>query len=210
MQICRMRYLLLSSVLIFLAGCSSAYKGLQKTDGDPSCLDKFRPRFSTALYTAQVDIVGNHLSGLLVVKTMPDSSIRVVFTSEMGLSFFDFEFSANGGFKVHHIISKMNRKAVIKTLRQDFELILMRQLSATPASVYRNKERIYYAFRQEKGSNYYITDPECSELLEIEKGSKRKPVVVALMKNYVNGIPDTIGISHTTFQFTIGLKRLER
>jgi hypothetical protein len=30
------------------------------------------------------------------------------------------------------------------------------------------------------------------------------------MKNYTHGIPDTIGISHKTFNFTIGLKRIEQ
>lgn len=205
-----MRYLLLSSCLFFLAGCTSSYKQLQKTEGDASCLQKFRPRFTTVIYTAQVNIIGNYLSGLLVIKTMPDSSMRLVFTSEMGLSLFDFEFTANGEFKVHYIIKKMNRKAVIKTLRQDFELILMRGLSTEASRIYRNNDSIYYAFPQEKGSNYYITGPDCNELLGIEKASKRKAIVLAVMKNYVNGIPDTIGISHTKFQFTIGLKRLER
>jgi hypothetical protein len=104
----------------------------------------------------------------------------------------------------------MDRRAVIKTLRQDFELILMRELSTKTAGIYRNNDRIYYAFPQKKGSNYYITGPGCNELLGIEKASKRKAIVVAVMNNYVNGIPDTIGISHTTFQFNIALKKLER
>lgn len=205
-----MRYLLLSSCLFFLAGCSSSYKQLQRIDGDASCLLKFKPRFATVIYTAQVNVIGNHLSGLLVVKTMPDSSTRLVFTSEMGLSLFDFEFSSDGGFKVHHIIKKMNRKAVIKTLRQDFELVLMRWLDTQTAHIFRNGDRIYYSFPQEKGTNYYITGPDCGELLGIEKASRRKAIVSVLMKDYVNGIPDTIGISHTKFEFTIGLKRLER
>ena len=204
-----MRYLLLSSCLFFLAGCASSYKQLQKTEGDASCLQKFHPRFTTVLYTTQVNIVGNHLSGLLVMKTMPDSSTRVVFTSEMGLSLFDFEFAANGEFKVHYIIKKMNRKAVIKTLRQDFDLVLMRGLHEHP-QVFRRNDSIYYAFARKKGSNYYITDPGCNELLGIEKASRRKAMVKVIMKDYKNGIPDTIGMSHTNFQFTIGLKRLER
>jgi hypothetical protein len=44
----------------------------------------------------------------------------------------------------------------------------------------------------------------------MERASKRKIVVEAIMKDYINGIPDTIGISHKTFNFTIGLKRIER
>jgi len=205
-----MRYLLLSSCLLVFAGCASSYKQLQKIEGNSSCVEKFRPKFTTALYTTRVNIIGNYLSGLLVMKTMPDSSIRLVFTSEFGFSLFDFEFKPNGEFKVYHIINKMNRKAVIKTLRQDFELVLMQQLNTQKAQVFRNKDRIYYAFPQEKGSKYYITDPDCRELLGIERASERTAVVHVVMRHYINGIPDTIGISHTNFQFTIGLKRLER
>ena len=206
-----MRYLLFSSCLLILTACTSSYKQLRKIDGDPLCIQKFQPRFNTtAIYTTQVDILGNHLSGLLVVKTMPDSSIRIVFTSEMGVSFFDFGFFANDSFKVYYIIPKMNRKPVIKTLRKDFQLVLMSDLQKGRPQVFRQNDRIYYAFPQEKGSNYYITDPECRELLEIEKASRRKAIAKVIMKNYVDGVPDTIGISHINFQFTIGLKRLQR
>lgn len=205
-----MRYLLLSSCLWILVGCTSTYKHLQQADGDASCLQKFKPRFTTTLYTTQVNIVGNYLSGLLLIKTMPDSTTRVVFSSEMGLSIFDFEFTPNGGFRVYHIIKKMNRKAVIKTLRQDFELVFMQQLHKSTPQVFSNDGRIYYAFPQKKGSNYYITDLNCQTMLGIEKASKRKAVVRAILKGYENGVPDSIGITHTNFHFTIGLKRLKR
>ena len=205
-----MRYLLLSSWVLILSSCTSSYKQLQKIEGNSTCLEKFVPQFSTVIYSTQVNIIGNYLSGLLVIKTMPDSSTRIVFTSEMGLSFFDFEFTSNGDFKVHFIIQRMNRKAVIRTLRQDFELVLMRSLEQENAKVFKNIDRIYHAFPQEKGSNYYITDPFCRELFGIEKASKRKAIVKVLMKDYVNRVPDSIGITHTNFQFTIGLKRLQR
>jgi hypothetical protein len=191
-------------------GCTSSYKQLQQIEGNASCLQKFKPQFTTNIYTTQVNIIGKYLSGLLLIKRMPDSSTRMVFSSEMGLSFFDFEFSPNGDFKVHYIIKKMNRKAVIKTLRQDFELVLMQQLNTRTPLVFRKEDRIYYAFSTKKGSNYYITDPNCQTMLGIEKASKRKAVVKAFMGEYKDGVPDSIGISHTNFQFTIGLKRLKR
>lgn len=205
-----MRYLVLSSCLLVFVGCGSAYKHLQKMQGDTSCLHQFRPKFTTTMYTTQVNIVGNYLSGLLVIKTMPDSSIRFVFTSEMGLSLFDFEFAVDGDFRVHYIIKKMNRKAVIKTLREDFELVLMRQLNMQTAHIFRSNDRIYYAFPQKKGSNYYITDLNCDTLTAIEKASKRKAVVKVVMQDYHGGVPDIIGITHTNFHFTIELKRLPR
>jgi len=206
----RIRYLLLNSFLLILIGCSPVYKQMQVTSGDITALNKFKPSFTVALYSTTVDVVGNHLSGLLIIKKMPDSSTRMVFSNEMGFKFFDFEFSPNGNFKVYSIIKKMNRRSVLKTLRHDFELILMNRLDSSSVSVRREAGLLYYIFPQTKGYSYYITDSTGNELVRMERASKTKTVVEAVMKNYINGIPDTIGISHKTFNFTIGLKRLER
>ena len=108
---------------------------MQVAAGDITGLQKFKPAFTVALYNTQVDVVGNHLSGLLLIKKMPDSSTRMVFSNEMGFKYFDFEFAADGNFKVYSIIKQMNRKAVLKTLRKDFELILMNKLEIGRAHV---------------------------------------------------------------------------
>ena len=204
-----MRYLLFINLLFCLA-CASPYKGFQNAVGDITCVQKFRPVFASALYNTQVNVVGRHLSGLLLIKTMPDSSIRMVFSNEMGFKFFDFEFSARDSFFVHYIIKKMNRKAVIKTLRKDFELILMRHFDTLKAQVKKEGELTYFVFPQGKEYNSFITNSNCTELVRIEKASKRKIKVQVIMQNYAGGVPDTIGITHKNINFTIGLKRLER
>ena len=51
---------------------------------------------------------------------------------------------------------------------------------------------------------------EGTELELMRRTSNKKTLVEAIMKNYTNGIPDTMGISHKTFEFNIGLKRIER
>ena len=206
----RIRYLLLSSYLFLFIACSPVYRQMQATTGTITGLAKFKPAFSVALYKTDVDIVGNHLSGLLLIKKMPDSSTRMVFSNEMGFKFFDFEFTPDGKFKVYSIIKKMNRKAVLKTLRKDFELILMERLDSAAVSVRTSNGLKYYIFPQARGYNYYITDSSGDKLVRLERASKRKTVVQAIMKDYINGMPDTIGISHKTFNFTIGLKRIER
>lgn len=206
-----MRCLLFSSCLVILLGCSSAYKHLQPATGDPDVLRKFEPVFSRALYKAGIDVVGNHLSGLLLIKRMPDSSIRMVFSNEIGFKFFDFEFSPGGGFKVFSIIKQMDKKAVIKTLRKDFELVMMQNTDTANMLIRKDSSGlIYYTFPQKKGYYHYITNAAGNELVRMERASKRKPVMEAIMKNYVGGIPDTIGITHKNFNFTIGLKRIER
>lgn len=205
-----MRYLLFVSCLVYLLACRSPYKNLQRSAGDVECLEKFRPLFSTALYNTKVNVIGRHLSGLLLLKQMPDSSIRIVFSSEMGIKFFDFEFSRKGDFKVYYILKQMNKKAVLKTLRKDFEMILMLNMAKESAYVNTDAQNKYYAFPQGKEINYYITDGGCNELVRIEKVSKRKIKVQAIMQRFINGVPDTIGITHRNFNFNIGLKRLER
>ena len=183
---------------------------MQVATGDASVLKKFKPTFTVALYSTQVDVVGNHLSGLLIIKKMPDSSTRMVFSNEVGFKFFDFGFLPDGTFKVYSIIKKMNKSSVIKTLRHDFELILMEHLDDDNVSVRKENGLLYFIYPQTKGYNYYITDSSGNKLIRMERASKKKIVVEAIMENYTNGIPDTIGISHKTFNFTIGLKRLER
>jgi hypothetical protein len=210
MRLYRTIYLTLTSSLFLLFGCSPSYKQMQSANADVGILQKFKPAFTVALYNTTVDVVGNHLSGLLLIKKMPDSSTRMVFSNEMGFSFFDFEFKPDGDFKVYSIMKKLNKKSVIKTLQHDFELILMNNLDSSKAIVKTSEGLTYFIFPQSKGYNYYITNQGGDELVRMERASNEKTIVEAVMKNYLNGVPDTIGISHRTFEFNIGLKRIER
>jgi hypothetical protein len=193
-----------------LSGCANAYKALRPTPGNPACLEALKPYPGSALYRTEVDVIGKHLGGLLIIKTMPDSSTRLVFTSEMGMTFFDFGFSKEGQFTVYRIIQQMDKKAVLKTLRKDFELILWAHTDAAHLVVRTDGHNLYYGFPQEKGINYYITDSACTHLLRAEKASRRKPFVVAEWPGFTGGTPDSVFISHTKFHFTIALKRLEQ
>ncbi|WP_018630584.1 hypothetical protein [Niabella aurantiaca] len=205
-----MRFLRFVSVLLLLSSCAPAvYKKLQPTEGDAACIQKFKPRIERALYQASVDVAGRHLSGMLLMKRMPDSSFRIVFTNEAGFTFFDFEFSSGSGFVVHTIISKMDKEAVRKTLRKDFELLLMNPVD-TPAAavVFRKDDTYYYAYNTGSDVYYYITDARCSRLIRMERGSTRKKVVEVMRGPLRDGVPETINIRHINFNFTIDLKRI--
>lgn len=199
-----MRYLLFVS--LFITGCSSAYKGINSTP-QTHCIQTFKPDFSRIIYSTQVDVVGRHLSGLLIIKTMPDSSVRLVFSNEAGFKFFDFGFKDNE-FTVYHIVDQMNRKSVIKTLRKDFELVLMQHLDK-PSRLIKKEDGYYYDYINGKDHYYYITDSSCSRLQRMERGSSRKKITEAYLGAYTNNMPDTIGIKHFNFNFTIALKQLD-
>lgn len=203
-----MRYLLLSSLLL-ITGCTSVYKGLRPATGDVHCIEQFRPQFANTLYSTQVDVMKHHLSGLLFFKQMPDSSLRVVFANEMGFKFFDFEFTKEGGFVKHYVLPEMDKKAVVKTLRGDFELALLRP-DLQQATIKRDSNYQYIVVPAAKGNNYYITDTMCTQLMHIEKSSRRRPVVKAWLSGYKAGVPDSIEIRHQQFKFNISLQRVQK
>lgn len=199
---------LLSISLLFLWSCSSHYNKMQRSAiADVDCIRSFKPVFKTALYNTQVNVIGKHLSGLLIIKAMPDSSTRIVFTSEAGFKFFDFGFSGNN-FTVYYIYKEMDKKAVIKTLRKDFELVLMNKLNTDEPYVLDNGGEKYSTFPDGKDHYYYVTNSDCSRLIRMERGSKRNKVMTAIAQNFNEGVPDTIGITHDNFSFNIGLKRI--
>jgi len=127
----------------------------------------------------------------------------------MGVKFFDFAFDKNGVFTKHYIMSKLDRKVIVTALKNDLELVLLRQ-DLSRAKMLGDTGNNYIAIPAAKGNNYYITTPGCTKLLRIEKASKRKAVVDVSMMDYNNGIPDSINIAHKNFKFTIALKKTER
>jgi hypothetical protein len=206
----RMNCLLLSSCLVFLTGCTSAYKTLQPVTINNNCLQQFVPAFNGVWYKAEINVIGKYISGLLLIKELPDSSTRMVFTNEAGFTFFDFEFTAAGEFKVHKVIKQMNKKAVLKTLRKDFKLVLMRFFDFSKAATYTSEGSTYYRFNENKDYYYYVTDSSCTAITSMQRASKRKTVMEATMPVNEKPVPSKISIVHKNFNFTIQLTRLEK
>ena len=75
------------------------------------------------LFKATIDIRNQHLTGLMLIKAMPDSSVRIFFTNEIGMTYFDF-IMKNGTFQAAYCFDPMNKKVVISLFRTCFELML--------------------------------------------------------------------------------------
>lgn len=193
---------------ILFTGCTSQYRHLQRVDGDVNCIKAFSPAFTNNLYSAYVDVTKHHFSGILFFKKMPDSSMRIVFTNEIGVKFFDFAFTKNNEFIKYYVLSKLNKKVVVNALKNDLRLALLKP-DLSNAKVSKDGPYMYVSTKDKSGNDHYITE-DCKKLVRIEKASKRKPVVVVQMLNYTNGVPDSIDVEHKNFKFHIALKRVER
>lgn len=196
--------------VLCLGSCRSAYDGLQPTGEQTGCIRKFKPAFHADWYTTSVDVYGHHISGLLLFKAMPDSAVRVVFTNEVGVTFFDFEFTKNDDFHVHQINSQLDKKIVINLLRKDFEMLLMRRLGDKPLTVFRRQNELFDALPGKNEIDYFITDKDCASLLRIEKASKRKKIVEVKLAETPGSAPDSVSLQHFTFNMQIALKKLQR
>jgi len=204
-----MRFLLISFSSLF-AGCTSAYQSLVPIAWDANCVKKFKPVFKAELYKSRVDVMNKQISGLLFFKTGPDSSLRVVFMNEAGITFFDFEFLSDSNFKTHHVIHSLDKKPVIQTLRQDIELIMMRKAGKEKPISYSRGSEVFNAFPSMNETDYIVTNKDCTSLLRLEKGTRRKKKTEVLLFNSGHPAPDSIYIRHLNFNMTISLKKLAR
>lgn len=207
---CPMRFLLFSAALLGIS-CASEYKNLTPTTVDQQCLAKVRPpALATAWYDAGIDVVGKHISGLLLIKEMPDQSKRIVFTNEAGVKFFDFGYDHVGTFKVHYVIRQLNKKAVVRLLRDDFSLLLGLPFKSPIWKSWEMDGLKYFGVIQGKDHHYLVTDRNCDSLARLETSSNHKKKLTIAMFGADSQKPDSITLQHHTFAMKIGLKKLIR
>lgn len=200
--------LLSINLLLLFASCSySHYAKLQRDDSSSDCLQNLLPVPSTVLYKANVNVVGKYLSGLLLIKKMENTQ-RVVFTTETGTKFFDFEFVADHTFHVIYCMKKLNRKVVIKALAKDMSLIIFQPQHIE--KVLKTENEKYFLWRDSTSLNYYVTDPDCKKINRIESGSEKSKKIYVILYGEKAGMPDSVNINHLNFHFNIALKQLDR
>ena len=79
---------------------------------------------SSQKYNIQLDFMKHHMSGMLIVRRMPDNEIRIVTSTYFGLSLFDFSLR-NDQFTVNSCIEPMKKEKVLKLLEMDFRRLFL-------------------------------------------------------------------------------------
>ncbi len=212
-----MRYLLFSRFLFSLALFFPAMyvNGQAAMDNN----QRGHLQFESIKFRAAVDVIGKHLSGILVFKQDTiNHSIRTVFVNEMGVTFFDLTFF-DDRYVFNTVLESMNKKAVKISLAKDIGMILMRGIFKKPDIVGSRfvatvdcKDRFILSLKR-KGTVHYPCRPGTAAIEQIENFGRRKKVVTVsgfYDKNQIgrNTLPDSIFVQHHTVNFTISLKQL--
>jgi hypothetical protein len=158
-------FLPLLTLLFLLNSCSfGLLEGYQKSaQVSIAPVSWFRTDSDHLLMNTTIDVMKNHFSGLMVIKSEPDEGFRIVFITETGLKIFDMEFFQEAPVKVHYFMEALNKKILVKTLSGDLKLLLVlpgkdektvvyESLSAPQIVKYKNKRmRNYYEISPRTG-----------------------------------------------------------
>jgi hypothetical protein len=206
-----LKYVSFLLLLLLMMSCGKPYRHLQPSAQPMVSALRFRPEFTKEVYRCIVDgkvlFKKFHLSGLLLFKTFEDGSTRAVFQNEMGFSFFDFRWDEKDAFEVMSIIPQLNKPALIKLLKKDMNLVLMKNLDAATEAVFVQQDETYNRFSLEKGYAYYISKD--GVLQRIENAGKSKVITIEPHpKRSGNTMPDALLFKHHKAHFTIDLKKI--
>lgn len=163
------------------------------------------------LFKAGISFYGKYFSGLLLFKKTGNDTIRVVFSGETGVTFFDFEFSGEN-FRVVKCMEIMNREALINTFRNDLTMMLMAGLNTANVQwlIYGKQEKKVMKFSKGKDFFFYYLEENGSDIVRIERTSKRyKKVIIKIEQPVPNGRYH-IFIRHKDVNLKMDLKLIPR
>ena len=116
---------LIISLLISLSCFSTAQPVEGSTENEVGKFAPLGPLEGSLLFKAAVKVFGEYYSGLILIKEVPsDSAIHVVFLSELGLNLMDIAFFKEK-IEVVSVQEFLNRPSLIKTLKNDFQTLLL-------------------------------------------------------------------------------------
>jgi hypothetical protein len=210
-----MKNLLLSSFIAFLmTGCTLGHYGKLKTlNEEPGSFPKsiFGDNFNSFLFKTNITVYGKDFSGLLVTKQMAPQDYRVIFTTELGMKLFDFEFK-DTAFTLHYCVPQFNQPKLLKTIQKDIEILLMNNLDKKHFETLTDSKGLYtiHKLKISKLYNYYFTEKASKHLVKIEHSKKRTKKIIFTLNNYVNDFPNNILIRHYNIKLKIELNLLKK
>lgn len=211
-----MKNLVLSSILVsLLTGCSyPEFNSFQSTSEAVISLNDIKPWFIEGqdhyLYHADIDIYRNHFGGMMVIKFLSKENCRVVFITEVGIKIFDMEFFTNDDFKLHYCLDAINRKIIIKTLKNDIGLMLANipTNNKIKLSEDRKQNKTLLKSTGHQGTKYYLLNNRSLRTQEIlTRNSLQKKVEIKYFSNNQSEL-DSVRIKHYNIRLNIRLSRI--
>ncbi|SHL37898.1 hypothetical protein [Flavobacterium saccharophilum] len=174
MQKSTIQFLLINCFLaIVLVSCGSVTKNYtpKKLDKTSYEIPYFAEPKTDYVYKTNITVYGHEMSGIFIAKKINDTTHRVVFTTEFGNKLFDFEIS-DTTFKVNSIVSELDKKILINTLKEDFRLLLKKEYLIQEQ--FENESDNIYKSADGNRDNYLFVSKKEQKLEKLVRSSKTK------------------------------------
>ena len=181
---------------------SSGKKWIEKADLHPFVVD------TTLMYNMKIRNKYNDISGILLIKPVDNHSVRTLFTSDFGMTIFDFEFNETE-FNINQCIPPLQEKRILNLLKKDFRALFSYHLpQAIEAEVYEKEQMpVVYKIKTTDGKAYFLTQEK--QLKKIEMPATITSLQIDY-KVYNNNLPESILISHPGLKLNIQLERFKQ
>ena len=175
-------YLLLSSLLVLVVGSCriSKYKHPHQNTpvviSDTICTPILKKN-EAVKFKATIDVLKNHLSGILIVKQTDSLSTHLIFVTELGMKLFDFEWKENK-MTALYVFEPLNKPSLIKALETNMQTVFLLDIYNTSAKRFNNKHITTY-YKLDGYKNRYIITGTNRELStqEIFKGHRKASLI---------------------------------
>jgi len=205
MQKSTIQFLLINCLLaLVLFSCASVTKNYtpKKLDKTSYTVPYFSDSKTDYVYKTNISVYGNELSGIFIAKKINDTTHRIVFTTEFGNKLMDFEISETD-FKVNSIVSELDRKILINTLKDDFRLLLKKEYLIQEQ--FENESSNIYKSADGKRDNYIFISKKDQKLEKIVQASKTKEKFTLTFSSENNIFAEKIQIVHKNIKLKIEL-----
>jgi hypothetical protein len=208
MQKLTTRFLVTSLLLVVLISCKSyQIEGATKVTSTTTNFQNlyFSNQETDYVYKAHIEVYGNDLSGIFVVKKVNDSVHRVVLTTDFGNKLLDFELSEKD-FKINYIVDDLNKKIIINTLKKDFVLLL--KTNHKVDEVFENEENIIFKSIEGNRINYLYKSKKDNSFSKLVNASKLNEKVTFSFLPKNTTFAESILIQHYNIKLKIELNQI--
>lgn len=167
--------------------------------------------FEKALFKGSLDISKHHLTGLLFFKQTSDTSFRIIFTNEMGMKYFDFEF-VRDRFVVQYCFPSLSKKALLKIFEADFRLLLPDSTSVQNKVICKNESpaNSEYKVKTRSGKYFFTIGGASRRILQIFSSGQLIRKTRVFFVHGQKDVPDKIRILNPTIKLTLSLTLMDK
>lgn len=159
------------------------------------------------IYKCQMEVYGNDISGIVIIKKLSNDAHRVVMTTDFGNKMVDFEISQSD-FKLNYVLPDLDKKMVINFLKNDFRILLKHRYPVL--ETFENTDSRVFTSKDDKNLTFLFFDKN-SDLLKsmvIAENNKEKINISFDAKKHI--FADNIDIQHKDFKIKIKLTQISK